>query len=343
MCKNPIDHDGIPVWCRKCDECRDAYINDWAGRCMAESRYTNSAHSVSLTYGRDDAGNVDHVHAAVLMYSDVQKFFKSLRRAGYVFKYLVAGEYGEKRHRSHWHLLIFWAGKVPDVVLEQNTDFEYWPHGHTFWQELTYKSVRYVTKYVQKETGDEHGEAMLRMSKKPPLGHEWFQWWAGEHVRLGVAPRSLHYNFDGVNLKNGNRRQFYMRGVTAENFLKGYCRAFYHDNGHFRFPESALLEEWLDGKYAAYFEAERWIGEKLNGKITEVYKRSLLTDVADQKYGGVRFYLPPVSKQRDALALCHDGTVLEYGRPEANPADRFFEILEGSAGREFSITTSEGS
>lgn len=341
MCKNPVIHDGVPIWCRKCDECRDARINDWVGRCLAEDRYCTHSHSVTLTYGRDDAGNADHIRAALLIYSDVQKMFKQVRKAGYKFKYLVAGEYGTRKRRAHWHVLFFWYGSVPEVVLEQNWQWPYWKHGHSQWKDMHFGSARYVAKYVQKEQGDGEAEAMIRMSKKPPIGHEWFQWWAREHVEQGLVPRSYHYSFEGVNLKDGRRRQFYMRGVTAENFMKAYCRAFVEKHGHIRFPQGEFLEEWLDKKYRAYYETETWLREKQNGKITEVYKRSVLEDEAE-KHGGIRFYLPEAGRSRPALALCRDNTILEYGRPDASFIDRFYEILDGETGREITITTPEG-
>ncbi|WP_221724636.1 hypothetical protein, partial [Ochrobactrum sp. SFR4] len=61
-------------------------IDDWVGRCVAENKTAIAAHSISLTYGRDENDSVDHLHAAWLTYSDVQKYFKRLRKAKYKFR-----------------------------------------------------------------------------------------------------------------------------------------------------------------------------------------------------------------------------------------------------------------
>lgn len=328
MCNNPvIDHDGNTIWCRKCERCRRVRINDWVGRCIAESRHASTTHSVTLTYGRDESGNEDHVHAAVLVYSDVQKYFKSLRRAGFKFKYLCAGEYGSKKRRAHWHVILFWDGPAPEVELNKNHHHVYWPHGHTFWEPMTYKSVLYVCKYLQKPQGDDEGEAMLRMSKKPPLGHEWFQKWARQHVEQGLAPRSLHYSFADVRHKDGKAKEVYMQGVTADNFLEEYCRYFVHAKGHTRMPGSELVEEFIDKRYAEYFEQEKWMREKGYGEtIVEAFKKDVLEKRA-APLGGIKIFLPSCGAGREAVALCRDNTVLTYGDTSETENELFLKAV----------------
>ena len=114
MCINPnkIADKGF-VACRQCWQCREHKVDDWVGRNIAESQTAKAASVVSLTYGRDrSTGDVDHMQAAVLTYSDVQKMLKHLRVDGYPVRYFVAGEYGSRNGRAHWHVILYWQGNV---------------------------------------------------------------------------------------------------------------------------------------------------------------------------------------------------------------------------------------
>lgn len=321
MCLDPIImRDGTEVACRKCDRCRRNRINDWVGRCIAESRYATDTHSVTLTYGRDDQDNPDHLHAALLIYSDMQNFFKRLRKAGYRFKYLVAGEYGGERRRAHWHLIIFWLGAVPHVEMRQNFHFEFWEHGHTFWEPMTDRSVWYVCKYIQKEQADDEAESMLRMSKKPPLGHEYFQKWARQHVAEGLAPQSLHYTFSDIRHKDGSLRQFFMRGVTADNFLREYCREFVRQKGHLKMPHSDLVAEWIDDRYAEKYEMENWARRSEHGSsFIETFKKQKLLAYCEAAGEAVVHYERGYHPCVEPFARCQSGNVIHYDQAYRSP------------------------
>ena len=121
MCISPNTlSDGTQVACRNCWQCRADRINDWVGRCIAESKTAVASHAITLTYGRvhlstenDAYGDAEHPRAAVLTYSDVQKYFKLLRRHGYPLRYFAVGEYGSLKGRAHWHIIAFWQDKAP--------------------------------------------------------------------------------------------------------------------------------------------------------------------------------------------------------------------------------------
>jgi hypothetical protein len=292
MCNNPRYIAGHVVPCRECQYCIDNKTKDWAGKCMAEHRTATAGHSVTLTYGRDENGSSDHIRAAMLMYEDVQKYFKRLRFDGYKFRYLIAGEYGSKKRRAHWHMLIFWESEPPEVELnkERWMGHTYWPHGFTFWESFEYRSVWYVCKYAQKEQGDNEAEAMMSASKKPPLGYEWFNRYAEMYVRQGLPVKSLHYSFDGENTKEGKRRQFYMKGVTAENFLNAYLW-YYLETGRSikEMPYSEVVEQHMDKLYRHWFElenVERQYGYEQKAKAIEIAEKYA---EAAAPYGGVHY------------------------------------------------------
>lgn len=257
MCANPGRlHDGTVIACRKCWQCQERKIDDWVGRCIAENKTAVAAHSITLTYGRDEGGAEDHFRSAWLTYSDVQKFFKLLRFDGYKFRYLVAGEYGSMKGRAHWHGLIFWypnnrkdGAVVPPheltTVTARRFENKYWPHGFQHWEAPNAASIRYVCKYINKDQGKEERQGHLAMSKKPPLGDAYFRLLAQRYVDQGLAPQDARYAFPDVKDKNGLPKQFYMGGATARNFIEYYKAAWRCQRGGHH-PNSTWIEEHDD-------------------------------------------------------------------------------------------------
>lgn len=109
----------------------------------------------------------DYRPAPTLVYAELQKYFKRLRKAGLSFRYLVAGEYGDgkgqrKNGNPHWHVLFYGLDK--DAVIEA---LRQWPFGNTHpdlnkrsgWRELArqveqngnpVKAGMYLTDYIVK-------------------------------------------------------------------------------------------------------------------------------------------------------------------------------------------------
>lgn len=240
MCQAPNQlPDGTFVACRNCTQCKARKVTDWVGRCIAESKTALASHSVTLTYGRDENDEADHIRAAVLTYSDVQKWFKRLRRrrlvdgkwVTYPCRYFVCGEYGSTKGRAHWHAIIYWLERVPPLELEANIVQAEWEHGHSFWKALddgyavsTAQAVRYVCKYLQKDADDLEAQGLLRMSKKPPLGAAWFRQLAQRYIDQGVSPQTLHYQHPGVDDRHGQPVKFYLHpaSASASIFLEAY-------------------------------------------------------------------------------------------------------------------------
>ncbi|QCS37030.1 replication initiation protein [Tortoise microvirus 43] len=181
---------------------------------------------MTLTYGRDGYDNVSHERAAILTYSDVQKFFKRLRKAGYPLRFLVTGEYGSRKGRTHWHGILFWQGKVPpDIQLLKRINQEQWDHGFSWYEEVFPHSIRYACKYIQKDRKKDDEQRMFSMSKSPPLGHAYFMSRAEQYVDQGLAPQDLFYSFPEV-LREGKPLQFMVRGRLAEMYIQRYIDAW---------------------------------------------------------------------------------------------------------------------
>src|SRR5690606_17661686 len=114
---------------------------------------------------------------------------------------------GSQKGRAHWHIMLYWQDKVPNHVLDRNFMEDHWPHGWSFWTEPTFQAVRYNCKYILKDNQDGR-QGHMAMSKKPPLGTQYFRELAEEHVRLEVAPQTPEYRFAGVTrLKRDGTRE----------------------------------------------------------------------------------------------------------------------------------------
>ena len=221
MCVDPgkISDVGF-VACRKCWQCIETKIDDWVGRCVAESVTATAAHVVTLTYGHDmETGDRDNIRAAVLTYSDVQKYLKRLRFDGFPVRYFITGEYGSKKGCAHWHIILYWQDKVPEHVLRENFKQKHWPHGWSYWDKSTPEAVRYACKYLLKDPSDDEMQSWGPMvSKYPPLGDAYFHKLAGMYVDQGLSPQNLYYSFPmfgGTLSASRLRRKAIPRGIEA--------------------------------------------------------------------------------------------------------------------------------
>lgn len=264
MCVTPCNlPDGVQISCRKCWQCKERKIDDWAGRCIAESRTCKNSFMITMTYGRDGEGMSDHMNACVLTYSDVQKLWKRLRKDGYKFKYIVAGEYGSKNLRAHWHAIIFLEGNLPKIKLDGKIQqWDYWPHGHVVAETVHINSARYLCKYILKDENDEFSQSHFSMSKKPPIGTNYFEQLAELQVRSGLAPQSPEYNFSDIRTKNGKSKQFFMSKTVRRDYIRHYIKTWITRRKD-HIPSSEFIEEFQDSEQSDYMEMLRF-KEKVN-------------------------------------------------------------------------------
>lgn len=252
MCRTPnrLD-DGTEVACRKCWQCKRNRVNDLVGRCIAESKYAKQTYAVTLTYA-NDAG----VNAVSLVYKNVQDFMKRLRKR-YKVRYICAGEYGTAKGRAHWHIILFFKGEAPKIEQDVRVNWEYWTHGFSYFQQPDWKGFQYVLKYVLKDTDLDSADSHLAMSKKPPLGYEFFEQMAKEHVQQAILPRSYKYKIAGVRKDNGTEKVFMMQGKTRENFMNAIKNGWVEKYG--KEPSSEFYEEWDEKNYSVEYTDEELI------------------------------------------------------------------------------------
>ncbi|AXH76137.1 MAG: replication initiator protein [Microviridae sp.] len=256
----------VEVACRNCWQCCENKINDWVGRCIAEEQDAVHTTVYTLTYGGDDkvTGVPTELGASILIYSDVQKWLKRLRFAGYPLRFLLCGENGSLKGRVHWHVICFWQDKVPDYKNGiRNFNDPFWHHGFTMAEDLyepKEKAIRYVCKYLQKSEGN---SSFLRMSKKPPLGDGYFRRRAETFASQGILPKDAFYSFADVRDKDDMPVKYMMSGVTLDNFMETFINAWKKRYGihPLDVQHSDFLLEWLDGV------APRVSGDSLEGRV----------------------------------------------------------------------------
>jgi hypothetical protein len=247
MCIQPVSIPEVGMAaCRYCWQCQNNRVNDLVGRCIAEKQVSTATVAVTLTY-REDKPN-----SAVLVYSDFQRFMKRLRKAKYDVRYIVAGEYGSRKGRAHWHAILFFRGKSPEVHINSRIDWEYWPEGFSYFQAPDYGGFRYVLKYVLKDqSGQRAFRNHLAMSKKPPLGHDYFVNLARHHVERGLAPQGGFYTFGDEFDSKGRRRRFMLQGRMKEIYNDTYLDTWAKTYGT-EPPPSDYIEDHEDKQIAKH-------------------------------------------------------------------------------------------
>ena len=284
MCISPgLLSDGQEVACRKCWQCLEHRVDNWVGRCIAESKTSVASAFITLTYGRDENGNESHARAAILTYSDVQKYFKQLRNRGLKLRYLVVGELGSAKGRSHWHIIVFFQKTLPDgfwdyggnswhralrdepvfvpLVWNQRFNEPCWPHGFSQWEALAKGtargSVRYACKYINKDVDDPAAQSKLCMSKKPPIGAYYFEGRAQKYVDEGISPQDPFYLFpEEATRKDGKPIRFRLAGKSADLFCQHFIDKWQAQRSGQPWPHSDFIEEYEDRVTRAEWDRE---------------------------------------------------------------------------------------
>lgn len=172
VCVKPIILNGVELPCGKCLACKIAKSIEWRNRIMHELDYYKDACFLTLTYEDGNLSYVPDLHrlttsawkpvVPTLVKSDVQKFFKKLRKNnGTGFKYFCVGDYGDLRDRPHYHIILLgispnWVGfKFIKTVFSKGKiiplhEVKEWTHGFVHVGTVTKHSVRYVTDYLTK-------------------------------------------------------------------------------------------------------------------------------------------------------------------------------------------------
>lgn len=180
-----MDYQFIP--CRKCDECKQKYAQDWSIRCYHEFISRGVASFITLTIDSTIAPDFNNNPKSVnkyckrcvngsryykypidyslnkgLIYDWLKKFRDYLYRdKGISIRYFGCGEYGDNNERPHYHILIFGydfpdksfykkSGKGVDLFLSEELS-EHWKFGNHTVQQVNFQACMYTAKYCTKK------------------------------------------------------------------------------------------------------------------------------------------------------------------------------------------------
>ena len=239
--------------CGKCIGCRIRQREDWTTRIELEARDypKEEVWFITLTYDDDHVpgmivktgeimrkvqytwkpGEKHPSSVQILLYEDIQKFLKRLRKAYRgKLRYFVAGEYGEQTARPHYHMILYgWRPTDLKNLYKIHHNGYYtskwlsdlWKMGQIQIAQAVPETYRYVAGYVTKKMYEIDGKKANEyyelgqtkpfacMSLKPGLGDKYYQEHKEEIWRQGY-----------IQCTNGKQAQiprYYEKQMEAEN------------------------------------------------------------------------------------------------------------------------------
>lgn len=199
--------NALKLPCGHCIGCLLRRAQQWAIRCVHESKTHEKSCFITLTYSDKNLPE----NRSISPY-DFQCFVKRLRKAlkDQKIRYFHCGEYGKKLSRPHYHAIIF-GYDFPDRMLYRESPFRWyrskeleklWTKGFSTVADLTESSAAYVARYTLKKVyGDEaanhykgrHAE-YITMSRRPGIGREWYN-----RFKSDIYPAGVYVN-NGVKI-----------------------------------------------------------------------------------------------------------------------------------------------
>lgn len=276
----PVGPSFLPVEvpCGRCWACLKNRQNDLIAKCIMEHMRSDWSYVLTLTY--DDAKlDPRRNQSEVLEPIDFKRFMARLRKK-FSVRYLVAGEYGSRKGRAHFHAALFGLGIPPQITLfQQRVYFDpfnkprkpAWPWGFTYAEPLTFRGIQYVAKYLTKAKdprlirGDKHHQEWVSYSTRPPLGIYEVLALADRYADERVLPRTFRINPPGLG--NVNRR-FQISGVSQHMFLE---RLFG------RWPEAfdKPMTEWMENARLRYI---KWRAKRAWEALSNAQRDAILMD-----------------------------------------------------------------
>jgi len=330
MCVKPtrIYVEGKPsltpreVPCRKCWACTKNRVSALVGKVLMEQETVDWSYMLTLTY--DPQRLTEHPWgdnaAKFICKADFQEFMRNVRsqmrsqdrknktNIGSNARYLVAGEYGELKGRSHFHVLLMGTG-MPPPIPKLKKNYQYmpaWRWGYTF-AELAQgeRSIRYIAKYLTKAVSEKErqknnptAQAWVSYSRLPPMGTEYVKKMAVKHASNKIMPYDLKFMPPG-----GNPDVNY--SITGKQELIFFQTMFDH------WPEmiDKPCHEWI------YNARLRWIRSKALDEwenLTVQERHDILTDALRTRRLLYKPYVPDASNdEKDWLLAWQEGQIAQ--------------------------------
>lgn len=180
--------------CGKCAECRAKVKSDWSNRIVMESKLHEKNAFVTLTYAPQYLPR-NEVGLPTLVKRDLQLFLKRLRKElskkDIFIRYYAVGEYGAKKQRPHYHLVIFGYDFPDKKPWKRNGRFldyvsgliaKTWTCGYHTVNKWNDSFCNYIAGYVTKKIDSDKQDFAFRgiepefhvMSRRRGLGYGFF-------------------------------------------------------------------------------------------------------------------------------------------------------------------------
>lgn len=165
----------VPFPCGQCLNCRINQRRIWLARLKLEECVSDCTAWVTMTYNDENLPTTDYIADSwsrpTLKRSDVDHFLRNLRnrlkKKGRTFRYFLAGEYGDKTRRPHYHAILFNVdgtdyyrhenyirkyGTISDSADDDFADiYRSWPFGFVKIGNVEKGGVDYCLSYVTKK------------------------------------------------------------------------------------------------------------------------------------------------------------------------------------------------
>lgn len=208
----------MAVPCGKCPCCVEKKRREWSFRGIAETVYSETTPIfVTLTY------NNNNLPKNGLQKTDVQKFMKRLRinleRDGHEVKlrYMLCGEYGSKTHRPHYHAVIWNYPQMKNLHNRLASVEKAWQLGFCYVVTCDAGAVRYICKYLRKESSFELPQGwqrpfLLSSRRNGGIG--------AEFAKSQIAPLRKNPNSVKLFLRNPST------GKVEESFITPFFKRY---------------------------------------------------------------------------------------------------------------------
>jgi hypothetical protein len=187
--KNRDNPNIVKIPCRKCEQCRAIHAQEWGARAWLETIHNKKGIFLTLSYNDK---NLPRTKSGIptLKKEDVTKFKKRLRKKYGELRTFECGEYGERKGRPHYHMII-WnidiadrrivkENEIGDTLYTSETLTKIWNKGIIIFGNITYESAAYTARYTSKkfntkwDRNPEQENTYINMSRRPGLGQkEW--------------------------------------------------------------------------------------------------------------------------------------------------------------------------
>lgn len=275
-----VRKDYVQVPCGKCVECQRDRAREWSTRIALDVKSYNSEDNfyfITLTYNDD---NIPYTESGypTLVIEDYQLFMKRFRKfqkdafGKDGVRFYIAGEYGPKTLRPHYHLLV-WNCVIPDLELfrisptgnhlfTSKSIFELWymfedpddktskklSLGHHLIGKGSLATAMYTAKYVSKGFDDTIKQyckktgafaPFSRMSLRPALGLDYLNSLSDTDKCQMIERGSIILNTDNGGYSNAVPR--YFKRKIADTFPDEVARVSSRNKAVYESKENLLV------------------------------------------------------------------------------------------------------